>query len=141
MAGQARTAKIGGLAVLVAAWWLSVAAIVVATMPDSAVSAPKVPVVIEPGRFARIEQPGMPTWPIPVDRAAFDELRRAYRESDEPAIERAAQATAWITVSHRQAVEVAAVDGEAVQVQVLEGEQAGHLGWLLTRHLSATGRD
>lgn len=141
MAGRARDIKIGGLAVLVAAWWLSIAAIVVATLPDSAVSAPKVPVVIEPGRFARIEQPGMPTWPIPVDRAAFDELRRAYRESDEHAIERTTQATAWITVSHRQAVQVAAVDGDAVQVLLLEGEHAGHQGWLLARHLSAIGRD
>lgn len=136
MADWAHHGKIGGLAVLVAVWWLSIAAVVVATMPEPAASAPKVAFVVEPGRTARIEQPGMRTWPIPVDRTAFDELRRGYLESDEATIERATHATAWIPVSHGQAVQVTAVDGEAVQITVLEGEQAGRRGWLLKRHLS-----
>ena len=141
MTGRAHDVKIGGLAALVAAWWLAIAAMVVATMPGPVASAPKAPFVVEPGRTARIEQPGMPDWPIPVDRVAFDELRRAYRESDEQAIERAAQATAWIVVSHGQAVEVVTVDGEAVQVLMLEGEYAGQRGWLLRQHLTVYDRD
>lgn len=131
MVGRAREAKIGGLAALVATWWLLIAAVVVASLPARVVSAPRAPAVLESGRTARIEQPGMPDWPIPVERAAFDELRRAYRESDEQAIERAAQATAWIVVSH----------GEAVQVVILEGEYAGQRGWLLRRHISEFDRD
>ena len=138
--GRAREVKIGGLAALVGAWWLLIAAAVVASLPAQVASAPRAPFVLEPGRTARIEQPGMPDWPIPVDRAAYDELRRAYRESDEEAIERASQATAWIVVLHGQAVEVVTVDGEAVQVLMLEGEYAGQRGWLLRRHISESDR-
>ena len=141
MVSRARGVKIGGLAVLVAAWWLFIAAVVVSSLPAQVASAPRASFGLEPGRTARIEQPGMPDWPIPVDRVAFDELRRAYRESDEQAIERAAQATAWIVVSHGQAVEVVTVDGEAVQVLMLEGEYAGQRGWLLRQHLTVYDRD
>ena len=136
MAGKSNDMKIGGLAALVAAWWLAIAAMVVASMPGPVASAPKVPFVVEPGRTAHIEQPGLPDWPMPVERAAFDELRRAYREADEHAIERATQATAWITVRHGEPVRVVAVDGDAVQVELLEGDAAGRQGWLLKRHLS-----
>jgi hypothetical protein len=136
----ARGARFWGLAPLVVAWWLVIAAIVVATMPGPVASAPKVPLVVEPGTMAQIEQHGMRDWPIPVDRAAFDDLRRAYQESDQQAIERAAEATAWLTVAHHQIVQVVAVDGEAVQVLILEGDHAGRRGWLLTRHLSDVRR-
>ena len=100
MAGKSNDMKIGGLAALVAAWWLAIAAMVVASMPGPVASAPKAPFVVEPGRIAHIEQPGLPDWPMPVERAAFDELRRAYREADEHAIERATQRDG---VDHRPA--------------------------------------
>src|SRR5688572_5502922 len=155
MSGSVRRAKIGrivprarfsvpgaargrfwGLAILVVAWWLSVAAVVVAVLPESAVSAPRAAFVVAPGRVAEIEQPGMSTWPIPVERAAFDALRRAYVEGDEDAIEQASRATAWLWVVHGEGVHVVSVDGEAVQVSMLEGENIGKRGWLLKRHLS-----
>jgi hypothetical protein len=132
----ARRGRFWGLAILVAAWWLLLAAIVVSTMPESASSAPKVTTSMRPGQVARIKQPGLRSWPIPVERAAFDTLRRAYRESDEEAIERASTSTAWISLAHGQAVRVEIVDGDAVQVTVLEGEETGRQGWLLTRQLS-----
>lgn len=130
-----RRGRSWGLAVLVAAWWLAIGAVVVSTLAGPAVSAPGAGRGVRVGDVARINQPGIPSWPIPVDRTAFDTLRRAYRESDEHAIERASQETAWVLVQHGQAVRVEAVDGDAVDVTILEGAEAGRHGWLLTRHL------
>ena len=120
---------------VVVAWWLTIAAIVVATVPRPVVSAPRGGPIVA-GQVARINLPGLPSLPIPVSRVAFDELRLAYRESDEDAIERASRATAWLDVSHGQAVRVEMVDGGAVEVTVLEGKSTGRQGWMLTRQLS-----
>ena len=136
MGPAARRGRFWGLAVLVVAWWLLLAAVVVSTVPGSASSAPTVTMAITPGQVARINQPGLRSWPIPVERAAFDTLRRAYRETDEDAIERASTSTAWISLEHGQAVWVEIVDGDAAQVTVLEGKETGRQGWLLTRQLS-----
>jgi hypothetical protein len=137
---SARRGRFWGLAVLVLAWWVSIGTVVVATLPASVASAPRREFVVAPGQTARIEQPGMTYWPIPADRAAFDEIRRGYQEGDEDAIERASRATTWLKVSHGEAVRVLAVDGEAVQVEMLDGASAGHRGWLLKRHLSESRR-
>jgi hypothetical protein len=90
-------------------------------MPELAASAPKAGTLMSPGQIARINQHGLRSWPIPVDRAAFVELRRAYRENDEDGIERASEATAWIWVANGQAVRVERVDRDVVQVSILEG--------------------
>ena len=123
------------LLLFVVAWWLTIAAIVVATLPGSVDSAPRSGFVAVSGQTARINQHGLRSLPIPVSRAAFDQLRRAYRESDQDAIERAFASTEWLGVSHGQAVRVEVVDGDAVQVTLLEGEGAGQRGWILTRQL------
>jgi hypothetical protein len=88
------------------------------------------------GEVARLYQPGMPYWPIPVERQAFDEYQRGSRESDEGAIEHAFAAFEWFEVAHGQAVRVVEVEGEAVQVELLDGQNAGRRGWLKPRHLS-----
>lgn len=126
---------LASLGTLVVVWWLAIAGAVAQLLPPPAASSPiqaAVPVV---GRTAHIHQPGMPGWPIPVDRPAFDEHQRGFRESDEEAVERAFTMAAWIDVRDGQHVLIAAVDGEAVQVQLLDGPSAGQQGWLTARHL------
>ena len=70
-----------------------------------------------------------------MERAPFDESQLGYRESDEAAIEQAFTACEWIRVSHYDAVRVVTVDGEAIQVEMLEGPHIGRQGWLQSRHL------
>jgi hypothetical protein len=119
---------------MVVSWWLLIAAAVQAALPESAVT-PRSPFVVRAGQTARIVQPGIWAWAIPVHRLAYDEYERGVRESDEEAIDHAFTAFDWIRVSHGQLVWIAAVDGEAVQVELLEGRHAGRRGWLKTRHL------
>ena len=123
------------LLVTVVAWWLLIGGAMALTMPAPAFSATPAPFAVEAGRAARIHQPGMPSWPIPIERAAFEEARRAFRESDEAALEHAFSAFEWFDVAHGQAVAIVAVDGEAVQVELLEGRSLGRRGWLKPRHL------
>jgi hypothetical protein len=124
-----------GLAVWVVAAWLVIAGAVASTLPAAAESTPTAGLLAVPGRTARIHQPGLPDWPIPVDRHAYDEYHRGARESDDEAIEHAFAAFEWIAVSDRQAVKIVEVDGEAVQVELLEGRHVGRRGWLQPRHL------
>ena len=52
------------------------------------------------------------------------------------AIARAEAACDWLTIWHGLAVRVLRVDGEAVQVALLDGPEAGRQGWLKARQLS-----
>jgi hypothetical protein len=79
----------------------------------------------------------MPSWPIPIERAAFDDAWRGFLESDEILIEQAFATSEWLDVSHGQAVSIVAVDSEAVQVELLDGPHRGRRAWLLARHLGA----
>ena len=124
-----------GLTISVATFWLLFAGAVVLMLPALAASTPKPGFIAVSGRTAHINQPGMPDWPIPVDRRAYDEYNRGSRESDDDAIEHAFAASEWITVSDGQAVQIIEVDGEAHQVELLDGRSVGRRGWLKTRHL------
>src|SRR5688572_16863974 len=77
------------LTVVVVTWWLVVGAVVVSMLPTPAVSAPGTGLAVAVGRTARIHQPGMPVWVIPVERAAYDEYHRGFQESNEEVIEHA----------------------------------------------------
>ena len=124
-----------GLVVVVVAWWLIVGGAVALTLPAPASSATPTPFALAVGRTARLHQPGMSSWPIPVERAAFDDARRGFLESDHVLIERAFATSEWLDASHGQAVSITAVDGEAVQVELLEGAFSGRRAWLMPRHL------
>ena len=124
-----------GLTISVATFWLLAAGGVAVLLPAVAASAPKAVFIAVPGLTAHINQPGMPSWPIPVDRRAHDEADRGFRESDDDAIEHAFATFEWITVSDGQAVRILEVDGEAHRVEPLEGPNVGRRGWLKARHL------
>jgi hypothetical protein len=116
-------------------WWLLIAGVLVLTMQVPVASAPKAGLIVAPGWTGRINQTGMPVWLMPADRLAYEESQRGFRESDEEAIERAFTGSEWIEVFHRQAVRIVEVDGEAVQVELLEGWNVGRRGWLKPRHV------
>jgi hypothetical protein len=119
----------------VVAGWLLVAGAVAWALPAPAATPPRAGFVAVPGLAARIHQPGLPAWPIPVERAASDAYYRGVREGDDAAIEHAFAVSAWIEVAHGQAVTIVEVDGEAIRVELLEGPQVGRRGWLKPRHL------
>lgn len=134
MSSRRRSAALAFTA-LVVIWWLLLAALITQVMPAPAASSPRPGGRIAPGQRARIHQPGIPHWPIPVERDAFDELQRGTRESDQDAIDHAFEISAWLPVEHGDAVQVVDVDGEAVQIELLEGRQAGRRGWLKPSNL------
>jgi hypothetical protein len=114
----------------VVAWWLLVAAAVALLSPTPAVAVLKVAV----GLPAYVHLPGLvpayPSFPIPVERAAFDLAQRGYRESDEQMLNDAASLYVWVTVTHGQRVTVIETDGTVAQVELLDGPYAGRRGWL-----------
>ena len=125
-----------GLLAAVVVWWLVVAGAVVLSLPGPAASASPTPGALAPGQRARIRQPGIPHWPIPVTRYAFDTFQRGALESDETAIDEAFEVSEWFAVEHGQAVRVVTVDGEAVQIEILEGPYSGRQGWVKPRNLA-----
>jgi hypothetical protein len=133
-----------GILAAVAIWWFLVAGAVTLAMPTTAASAPKadstavIPradIAASADRTARVHLPGLSSLPIPTERQAFDEAQRGFQESDESAIERAFKTGDWILVTHDQPVRLTAIDGEAVEVEILVGVHAGRRGWLKARQL------
>src|SRR5688500_9550157 len=92
-------AAVVSLTGIVVIWWLLIAAVAAQTLPAAVASAPKADAGLAVGQTARIHLPGLSWLPIPVERAAFDEAERGYRESDDDAIEHAFTAYEWIRVS------------------------------------------
>jgi hypothetical protein len=128
--GRRRRWRGAGIGAIVLAWWLLVAAAVALLSPTPAVAVLKVAV----GLPAYVHLPGLvpayPSFPIPVERAAFDLAQRGYRESDEQMLNDAASLYVWVTVTHGQRVTVIATDGTVAQVELLNGPYAGRRGWL-----------
>jgi hypothetical protein len=121
---------------IVVVWWLLIAAAVVVTLSPSATSAPGAGAAPIPGRQARIHQPRIEAWPVPVDRQAFDLARRGFHESDDALVDRAFESFEWVRVSHGDPVRIVTVDGEAVEVEFLDGPHSGRRGWVQPRHLT-----
>jgi len=104
------------------------------TMPAPAESA-ATGFSVADGKRAHVSIPGVRTLPVAVERPAHETFYRGARESDEDAIEAAFAMSEWIEVADGQAVRILAVDGEASQIELLEGPYAGRRAWLKTRRL------
>ena len=122
-----------GLAAWVVTGWFLVAGAVAVMVPDAA-STPVAGFVPLTGRTARIEQPGIPGWPIPVDRRAYDAYYLGVEE-DDAGVDQLFTTFEWIAVEHHQAVRIIEIDGEAHHVELLEDPNVGRRGWVKTRHL------
>jgi hypothetical protein len=114
----------GTLTVVVVRWWLILGAVTVWLMPEPMASASA------EGQIAHIHQVGLPRLPIPVSRAGFDAFQRGVREADEDAIDDAFAVSEWIDVIPDQAVRTVQVDGDAIEIQVLDGVYAGRHAWV-----------
>jgi hypothetical protein len=112
------------LASIVVAWWLLLGAMMTWLMPEPTASAQST------GQIARIHQVGLQRLPIPTSRAGFDAFQRGIRESDEDSIEDAFTVSEWISVTPGQEVRIVTIDGDAVEIEVLDGPYAGRRAWL-----------
>ena len=117
------------LGLAVAAWWLLIVGSIVGTVPAPAAVA-QLPDFVAPGRSVQISAPPRVRWSIPVGRIEFDAYNLAVDMDDETALESSYAATEWIPVADLEIVRVVQVDGEAVQVELLDGAFAGRRGWL-----------
>ena len=122
-----------GLTTWVVTGWLLIAGAVAVVVPDAA-STPTAGFVPLTGRNAHIEQPGIPGWPIPVDRQAYDAYYLGVEEDDD-GNDFLFTTFEWIQVEHHQAVRIIEIDDEAYHVELLEGPNVGRSGWLKARHL------
>src|SRR5829696_481868 len=114
-----------GLTSLLVGWRLLVAGLVALALPSLAMSAPPHAMGLAVGQRMRIRQSGIPNWPVPTSRLAFDTFQRGVRESDEDAINEAFEASEWVAVNHGDPVQVVAVDGEVAAIELLDGSYAG----------------
>jgi hypothetical protein len=132
---RGRTTVAVGLAVWMVTGWLLVAGAVGLTQPTLAASTPPAISVAVVGWTARIYQPGIPEWPIPVDRRAYDAYYLGFDEDDDGA-DGLFTTFEWIKVKHHQHVRIIESDGEAHHIELLEGPNVGRRGWVKTRHLA-----
>jgi hypothetical protein len=114
----------GGLTVFVLGWWLILGVVALWLTPEPTASA------TEEGQIARVHQVGLPRLPVPVSRAGYDAFQRGVRGSDEDAIEEAFTVSEWIHVTHGQEVRIFAIDGDAIEIEILDGPYAGRRAWL-----------
>jgi hypothetical protein len=120
---------VGGLTIFVLGWWMLLGGVVVSLMPEPTVSA------AAKGHIARVRQVGLRQLPIPVSRAGFDTFRRGVRKSDEDAIEDALEVSEWISITPGQEVAIGTVDGDALEIEVLDGPYAGRRAWQDTKNV------
>jgi hypothetical protein len=119
------------LTILFAAWWLLASWAVVWIMPESTASAAPTPNrIVSAGVAVRIAQPGRPPFPIARDRSAFDAMQSGAFALDESTITLGVVTFEWIKVEHGQKAYVIALDGDAAQIEMLEGEYAGDRAWI-----------
>ena len=139
LAGRCRPHRsLLGLVVVVASWWLVIFGMVALLAPSRARAASS-PIVA--GRMATIYAPPLQAWPIPIERSTFDDYHRAFGADDEGALTEVVSRPGWVTVADRQRVSVVVVDGEAAQVEILDGPHAGGRGWLKTRQLRPSSQE
>jgi len=119
-----------GLTVLVAAWWLVLGGAIIWIMPERVVTAAPTPSAVSVGAIVRIAQPGGSRVPIARDRDSFNAMRlAAAARYEEPSTEGIAS-FAWIAVEAGQAARVLMVDGDAVQIELLDGSHIGEQAWI-----------
>ncbi len=133
---RGRTTVAVGLAVWMVTGWLLVAGAVGLTQPTLAVSTPAAISVAVDGQTARIHQPGIPNWPIPVDRRTYDAYYLGLEEANDDGVDGLFTRFEWIRVEHHQAVRIIEIDGEAHHIELLEDPNLGRRGWVKTRHLA-----
>jgi hypothetical protein len=130
-----RIFRLTGLMAVVMGFWLVVLGVVSLTAPAPAKAARTPAPVVLVGGLVHIYAPPLKEWPIPIDRETFDDYQRAVRESDDGRITEVIERPGWVPVADRQQVRVVVVDGNAVQIELVDGESAGARGWLLKRQL------
>jgi hypothetical protein len=113
---------------VVVGWWLLLGGAFVWLVREPTVLATT-------GQTARIHRPTVPAHPVAANRAGLDAFQRSIRENDEGLREEAYVVSMWFAVSHDQLVKIIAVDGDAIQVELLEGLYAGRHAWLTTQDL------
>src|SRR5688572_1472438 len=115
--------------------WLVIFGAIVLAVPTVSTPANRLALAVETGHAAHLHAPPLTEWPIPVGRMEFDAYNLALDSDDEVAIAKVEAIADWIIVAADQAVLVLYVDGDAVQVELLDGADAGRRGWLKRRHL------
>jgi hypothetical protein len=126
------------LAIAVLGWWLLLGAAIAWLVSEPAVSATPTPFTGVPGQTARIHRPAVPAHPIAANRAGLDAFQRSIRENDEGLLEEAYMVSNWFAVGHGQMIRITAVDGDAIQIELLEGPYAGRPAWVATQDLGPT---
>ena len=132
---------ITGVAIGLVSWWALVFALVsvLLTGPAAPVRAELPPdFTITVGRLVHLHARGFNGWSIPVNRLTYEAYIQAQTQID-PGVRDFELASlthhAWISVSDRLTVRVVEVDGEAVQVELVEGRNTGRRGWLSSLEL------
>jgi hypothetical protein len=113
------------LAIVVISWWLLLGAALIWVSPDPLAKAMPTPFDVVEDQIARVHHPGPIRWAVPVNRAGFDAFERGTREGSQTLIDEAYELSEWIEAAHGQAVKIITVDGDAIQIEVLEGMYAG----------------
>lgn len=119
------------LILLFVTWWALAAWAIVWIMPEGTASAAPTPNrIVSAGIAARITQPTRPPFPIARDRPGFDAMLSEAFVQDDSALTLSVVAFEWIKVEHGQTAYVIAIDGDAAQIEMLEGEYAGERAWI-----------
>jgi hypothetical protein len=108
--------------------WLAIFGAIEFTMPSRAL--PSNGIDIEPGYSAHLRPLPAPEWSIPANRLDFDAYNLALDRDDEMAIARISAVSEWLPVRAYQEVLVVLVEGDTIQIELLDGPYAGHRGWL-----------
>jgi hypothetical protein len=116
--------------------WLGIFEAITLTVPIEATPANRLMLAPEPGRPAHLHALPGPEWSIPVGRLDFDAYNLALDRDDERALAIIVAVAEWLPIRADQPVLILLAEGDAAQVQLLDGANTGRRGWLKRKYLA-----
>ena len=119
-----------GLSTVVIPWWLLLGGAIAWIMPEQIATVAPTPARIEAGMTVRISAANSPPFAIARDRAGLDAMRLGESALSESMTTSSFTSFVWIDVEHGQTAYVIEIDGDAVHIELLDGEHAGERAWI-----------
>jgi hypothetical protein len=118
------------LTIMVVVWWLLLGGSIIWIMPGPIVTAEPALGVVMAGETVRIAQSGGTPLPAARDRASFNAMRLAIAARYEDGATESVAEVESVDVEAGQTARVLMVDGDAVLIELLDGDHIGELAWV-----------
>jgi hypothetical protein len=118
------------LTIVVVVWWLLLGGSIIWIMPGPIVTAAPTLGVVTAGETVRIAQSGGQPLPAARDRSSFNAMRLALAARYEGGATESGTEIESVDLEAGQTARALMVDGDAVLIELLDGDHIGELAWV-----------